>query len=106
MLDGQFVQIKTANRPLGVFEDYEFKGDTIDDIRGHQFLLYTDGVNEAMNPSLEIYGDDRLMTFISSVLNKSAREVIDSLICDVDKFRAGAEPHDDVTLLCLKLSKS
>ena len=106
MLDGQFVQIKTANRPLGVFEDYEFKGDTIDDIRGHQFLLYTDGVNEAMNPSLEIYGDDRLMTFISSVLNKSAREVIDSLICDVDKFRAGAEPNDDVTLLCLKLSKS
>ena len=30
------------NQPLGLWEDDSFYGETIDDIRGRQLLIYTD----------------------------------------------------------------
>ena len=35
----------------------------------------------------------------------SPREVIDMLKAAVEKHRAGADPNDDLTLLCLRIKK-
>ena len=90
-----------SNAPIGLWPDLEFVGETIDDVRNHLLLIYTDGLNEAENPKQEQFGDDRLLDILSHRHFDSSRELIDYLNAEVVRHRAGAEPNDDLTMLCL-----
>ena len=105
MVDGTFLPLKYTNRPLGLWDGVPFQGETIDDIRGRQLLLYTDGLNEAENDKQEILGNDRLLKLMEGAGKLSAREVIIRLQQAVERHRNGASPNDDLTLLCLRLLK-
>ena len=103
VLDGQFLEMKYENHPLGFWGDDPFDGETIDDIRGRQLLIYTDGLNEAENGQLEQFGDDHLLELMGDMQNLSSREVIDRLKEAVEQHRNGTEPNDDLTLMCVRL---
>ena len=98
-----FLEIKHVNQPLGLMEGIPFVGDTVSDIRGRQLLIYTDGLNEAENRQYEQFGDKRLLELMACNLN--SHEVVEMLKKAVDQHRNGAEPNDDLTLMCLKLSR-
>ena len=101
ILDGQFLKMAYVNQPLGLWEDDPFEGETIDDIRGRQLLIYTDGLNEAENGQEELLGNARLLELMANTVNLSSREVIDMLKEAVEQHRNGAEPNDDLTLMCI-----
>ena len=104
MLDAQFLTMQHSNAPLGLWENEPYEGESIGDIRGRQMLVYTDGLNEAENSALELLGNARLQELMTAMQHLSSREVIDRLREAVEQHRAGAEPNDDLTLMCLKLS--
>ena len=104
VLDGQFLEMEYENLPLGLWEDDPFEGETIDDIRGKQLLIYTDGLNEAENAKQELLGNNRLLELMADTQSLDSHQVIDMLKEAVERHRAGAEPNDDLTLMCLKLS--
>jgi len=104
LIDGQFMVEQYTNQPLGIWEGGVFKGETVDDIRGKQMLLYTDGLNEAENPNHELFGDDRLLELMSKAGGMRSDEVVSMLQQAVEQHRDGADPSDDLTLLCLKLT--
>ena len=97
-----FLEIKHVNQPLGLMGGIPFTGETVSDIRGRQLLIYTDGLNEAENRQHELLGDKRLLELMACNLN--SHEVIEMLKKAVKQHRDGAEPNDDLTLMCLKLS--
>ncbi len=101
----EFLKMEYENLPLGLLEDNPFEGETIDDIRGHQLLIYTDGLNEAENQQKELLGNERLLELMADSSSLDSRQVIDMLKEAVEQHRAGAEPNDDLTLMCLKLSR-
>ena len=103
LIDGQFIQIEQGNQALGLWEDAPFYGESISDIRGRQLLLYTDGLNEAENPEKELLGDDRLLELMANKAQLSSREIVSMLSKSVEDHRSGADPNDDLTLLCLKI---
>ena len=105
ILDGKFLDLEYSNQPLGLWEDDPFYGESVDDIRGKQLLIYTDGLNEAENAQKELLGNERLLKLMESAGKLSPREVIDMLKNAVEKHRAGADPNDDLTLLCLRIKK-
>ena len=105
VLDGRFLEMKYENCPLGLWEDDPFEGETIDDIRGRQLLIYTDGLNEAENQEKELLGNARLLELMADTKSLTSREVIDKLKAAVEVHRAGADPNDDLTLMCIKYSK-
>ena len=104
VLDGHFIQFKNKNRPLGLFDGLPFQCESIDDIRGKQLLVYTDGLNEAMNKEHEQFGDDRILEIIAESKDRTACQVVEALRAAVEQHRNGAEPNDDLTLLCMKIS--
>ena len=104
VLDGQFLKMQYDNQPLGLWEDDPFYGETIADIRGKQLLIYTDGLNEAENAKQELLGNNRLLELMADTQSLDSHQVIDMLKEAVERHRAGAEPNDDLTLMCLKLS--
>ena len=105
MLDAQFLTMQHSNAPLGLWENDPYVGESIGDIRGQQMLVYTDGLNEAENKALELLGNARLQELMTAMQHLSSREVIDRLREAVERHRAGSEPNDDLTLMCLKLSR-
>ncbi len=106
LIDGQFMKLQYTNRPIGIWEEGEFIGESIDDIRGRQILIYTDGLNEAENPQKQLFGEHRLQELMAGALSLNSEQVIEMLQEAVERHRDGAAPNDDLTLLCLKLIKS
>ncbi len=99
---GDFIDM-LPNFPIGIMPGLEFQGEEIENIKGRPLFVYTDGLNEAENPAHEQFGDDRLLHFLRNCKLESARQVIETITEDVEKHRNGAEPNDDLTMMCLNI---
>ena len=99
---GDFLQ-PNSNAPIGFWPGYKYKGEELDSIKGRPFFLYTDGLNEAEDMQQERLGDDRLLELIRATRFENSRQVIDTLAAAVEQHRNGAEPNDDLTMMCIKL---
>ncbi|MCY4624115.1 MAG: SpoIIE family protein phosphatase [Chloroflexi bacterium] len=91
----------TAGLALAIVPDMEFQQDSIVLSPGDTVVLYTDGVNEAMNRDHEEFGNDRLLEIFAGRPPKSATEANDVTFAAVAEFVAGAAQSDDITCLVL-----
>ena len=80
-------------------------GEEIQDISNRQFFVYTDGLNEAENRQQEQFSDERLLEVLETITFDSSQQMIDALREVVETHRDGAEPNDDLTMLCVKVRK-
>jgi phosphoserine phosphatase RsbU/P len=65
---------------------------------GDTLLAFTDGVTEAKNNANRLYGFDRLATAVRSPY-AAASDLLAKITTDLDRFTAGAEQSDDITIL-------
>jgi serine phosphatase RsbU (regulator of sigma subunit)/anti-sigma regulatory factor (Ser/Thr protein kinase) len=91
------------NAPLGLWPEQDYEGESIDDISGKLFFVYSDGLNEAMNPEEEEFGDDHLLEIIKNLTFENAEATITLIKEEVTKHVRDAEQSDDLTMLCLKI---
>ncbi len=101
-LGGEFIDM-LPNAPIGLWPGLEYEGEEIENIKGRQLFIYTDGLNEAENRQQEQFGDDRLLEILCAIHYETARQVIEDIEAEVEKHRDGAEPNDDLTMMCIKL---
>lgn len=99
---GEFLDM-IPNAPIGLWPGLEYEGEEIDSIKGRPLFIYTDGLNEAENPQQEQFGDDRLLDFLRNTHFDTAQHVIEALKAEVETHRNGAEPNDDLTMMCLRI---
>ena len=99
---GDFLKM-IPNVPIGLWPDYEFKGEEMDSVKGRALFIYTDGLNEAENPEQEQFGDKRLLDILRDTQFDTARQVVEALETEVAQHRNGAEPNDDLTMMCLRM---
>ena len=99
---GEFLDM-IPNAPIGLWPGLEYEGEEIDSIKGRPLFIYTDGLNEAENPQKEQFGDDRLLAFLRNTHFDTAQQVIEALKSEVETHRNGAEPNDDLTMMCLRI---
>ena len=102
VLDGAFIEME-SNAPIGLWEGLEFVGEQIDNVKGKQLFVYTDGLNEAENRQQVQFGEDRLLDILQHTRLSHAKEIIELLTSEVDSHRDGAEPNDDLTMMCLRV---
>ena len=100
---GDFLKMLT-NFPIGVLPDLEFQGEEISSIKDRPLFIYTDGLNEAENKEHDQFGDDHLLDILRNTHFDSARQVIETLAAEVEHHRGGADPNDDLTMMCLRVS--
>ncbi|MBO4285944.1 MAG: ATP-binding protein, partial [Bacilli bacterium] len=88
---------------LGGFPDTKYKSVARKFQRNDILFIYTDGITEAMNEDGELYGEERLQSFLNSLDASLSSEHICHLVNDeVHRFQGNAEQADDITMLCLK----
>ena len=99
---GAFIEME-SNAPIGLWPELDYTGETLSNIKGKPLFVYTDGLNEAENPAQEQFGEDRMMSILHEHRFKNAQDLVETLKVEVEKFRNGADPNDDMTMLCLKV---
>ena len=99
---GTFLEME-PNAPIGLWPELEFQGEFIENIKGRPVFVYTDGLNEAENRQQEQFGEERMLAFLHVAHFHDARELVENLKTQVESYRDGAEPNDDMTMLCFKV---
>ena len=102
VVGGEFLEME-SNAPIGLFPGVEFVGEEIASIQHQVFFVYTDGLNEAEDNRQEQFGDERLLATLRQAPQHDSRQLIETLEKTIAQHRKGAEPNDDLTMLCLRL---
>ena len=92
-----------SNFVLGLEEDFLYQEQSIQLKEGDSIILYTDGLNEAINKDKEEFGYDRIAASLSK--EEEFKEKIPTLIKDLAEFEGSEEQFDDITILSFKLQK-
>lgn len=93
------IEIPTAGLPLGVEPDGKWTPAEYQLEVGEAILLYTDGLTDARDSKGRAYGRARLRASAASCFGRSADEIVEAILRDVDKF-VGDEPQvDDMALV-------
>jgi sigma-B regulation protein RsbU (phosphoserine phosphatase) len=66
-------------------------------------VLFTDGITETMNAADEEWGEARLIYTIKECKDSCPQDIIAHVMRAADEFAAGAEQHDDMTLVVLRV---
>lgn len=100
--NNQFFNLDTEGVPVGVIPEFEYqnKRATIKD--DDLFIIYTDGITEAMSKDREEFGKKRLMKIIMKYNDYKSNELSEIIKQAIKTFSEGKQ-HDDETLLIFKL---
>ncbi|MBD3379864.1 MAG: CHASE2 domain-containing protein [Candidatus Omnitrophica bacterium] len=87
--------------PLGLM-DGDYGQDEYSFEPGTLFILYTDGVTEAMNPEEEMFGQERLVELGKKLKGYTPKEAVETIHQAVAEFAGKAKQHDDITVMAIR----
>ncbi|HEY6547388.1 MAG TPA: SpoIIE family protein phosphatase [Vicinamibacteria bacterium] len=67
------------------------------------FLLFTDGLSEAMNAEAELFGEGRLARVLKEAEGLATEEIRERILSEVRAFAGAATQADDMTMVILKV---
>ena len=71
--------------------------------RGDRLFLYSDGVPEAMDPKVTLFGSPQMLEVMELGNFQSIKESVDLLMNVVERWGAGGSLEDDVSILGLEI---
>ncbi len=97
LMGGVALGIGDPDTPLGTFVE-----ETVKVQDGDFLYLYTDGVNEAMNPQAEMFGLDRLYEVLKEKYQATSNEIVDAVVHKIKDFAQDTPQSDDITMLIVR----
>ena len=88
--------------PLGWTEKAVYKSDTTAFAAGDAVLVLTDGFTEAADPAGQLFGEDRIATFMQQA-DPGDPGLLSTLVRQVRDFEGGMPPSDDMAAILLSL---
>lgn len=105
--NGSIKPLKSSGMGLGVGSLEQFS-DALEEItmplnKDEFFVLYSDGLSEAMNKAKELYGISRISSIIESDLENSSEVLKSDILNSIESFREDSEQYDDETIVVVKV---
>ena len=103
---GEVQAIRLEGVPLGLIPDTQYDETTIDLEPGDVVLFASDGILESENAAQEEFGPERLKEILSAISQwDSAQAITEQILAATDGHSgAGLAPHDDRTLVVLRVT--
>ncbi|HOK03354.1 MAG TPA: PP2C family serine/threonine-protein phosphatase, partial [Spirochaetota bacterium] len=103
--NGNVVRLKTAGKPLGIFEEIAFEQKEVFYESGDILVLFTDGVGESLGGSdLDIEkGFFKLADIILNFIDDSEELILNRIRNEIRSVARDLDLMDDLTLLLLRL---
>ena len=70
--------------------------------KGDRVFVYTDGVPEATNADVKMFGDERMIEALNIEPLAEPEKILKNVKTAVDDFVGEAEQFDDLTMMCIK----
>ena len=87
---------------LGVKEDAQYEEEEVPVAVGDKILIYTDGISEAMNASMQEFGEERLQTIVTESRTTSSIALIEEILAEVNAYVQDGSRNDDMTVVVMK----
>ena len=101
--DGSFELVKDKHGfVVGGMEGIKYNEYELQLEPGAELFLYTDGVPEATNANMELFGTERMLEALNSEEETNPEQILRRVRACVDEFVEDAEQFDDLTMLCLE----
>ena len=98
---GRVEEILLPGVPLGTLAGVDYAVRDVDVGSGDVVLVTSDGAAEAIAPSGEHFGYDRVIEYLEGCDGQAADSIVDGLVDAVTLFGGDVGPHDDVTVLAM-----
>jgi len=72
---------------------------------GDIFVLFTDGISEAMNDADDCFGEDRLGRIVEEHSHLPSDELRERILREIAAFVGEAPQHDDMTMILLRIDE-
>jgi serine phosphatase RsbU (regulator of sigma subunit) len=93
---------RTQGHPLGLFPEPAIDVQTVELPPGGLLLLFSDGVNEALDERGNLFGAERLHATVQECAGAPARDLCDRILETLAAYRGAAPQADDITLLAVR----
>jgi sigma-B regulation protein RsbU (phosphoserine phosphatase) len=100
--DGSLTVLDATGILLGISADFDIETKAVTLEPGDALVLYTDGVTEARDTKGGFYGEERFLRLLTTCGDRTAPEIVATILDDVRAFRDEAEPFDDIALLVVR----
>jgi alkylated DNA nucleotide flippase Atl1 len=70
---------------------------------GDLLIVFSDGIAEAMNKNEEEFGEERIVQIAQRNIGRHPRQICDAIVSGISAFLGPLKPHDDQTLLVVRL---
>ena len=90
-----------SNLPVGVMPDWNFTEQETEMAPDSTLFLYTDGLTEAENAQLDLFGERRISDVVTT-FKGPPQELIKTMTDVVHQFVGDTEQSDDLTMLVIK----
>jgi sigma-B regulation protein RsbU (phosphoserine phosphatase) len=92
----------SSGRPVGLMPHNPIERETISLHPGDTFVLFSDGVSEAIDREEGFFGEDRLLRTLSACSGATPKEIVTRVLADVRAFAGDAKQSDDITILAAR----
>ena len=99
----EFEYIHSDAKPAGIFPGEYFPIDTYKLKKDQIIVIYSDGITEALNKAEEEFGIERLNDLIKFHRGKTAKDITNEIIRNIEAYAFEREQFDDMTLIVVKI---
>jgi len=105
--DGHVISVRLEGVPLGLLPETQYDESVLDLAPGDVVVFASDGILESQNTAAEEFGLERLSAVLSAISPQdSARAIAERILAETDDHSgAGSAPHDDRTLVVLRVTE-
>jgi hypothetical protein len=91
---------------LGLLPNARYAAGTVEIGSSDTLVLYSDGINEAMDETEQEFGENRILALISESADVPPTELCGRIMSQVTQFASAGAPPDDRTLLVVNFTGS
>lgn len=102
--EGFALQKERHGPPLATMEGLRFRENETELKHGDALFIYTDGVTEATNGEVSLFGERRMVDALNEHGTETPESIIRGVRHDIDAFVKDAPQFDDITMLCLRFN--
>jgi len=92
----------SSGRPAGLMFANPVTSESMPLAPGDTFVLFSDGVSEAMDVDEDFFGEERLLAELAALPGAMPADVVAATLRAVRAFATGAQQSDDITILAAR----
>jgi sigma-B regulation protein RsbU (phosphoserine phosphatase) len=96
-------RITLKGLPLGGKVQYPYENQKLTMNTGDVLLMMSDGLTELFNSKRKMLGLEKVEDLLSNTEGMSANDIVNQLTQLMNTWSGSREPHDDITIMVLKM---